>query len=133
MADEAVLLVETDVPVNFTSSTAIEKGAVCKMTSAMTAATSDGDTDVCAGIAQSEVTTNDESVAIYQGGIFRCVAGVAGVTVGSAVITDSSTSSANRLVNADVNSENIVGTALSTATSGNTFVLHLNPRGLNLA
>lgn len=133
MADECTLLVELEPAVNFTSATAIEKGAVCTMTSPMTAVTCSTDTAIVAGIAKSEALNTDTSCAIYRRGIFRGVAGVAGVTVGSAIITDASTSSANRMVDADVNSENIVGTALSTATSGNTFVFELNPRGINLA
>ena len=136
MADECVLVKETEVPSSWScsASTGIEKGAVCKATNNMTAILSDGDTDIVAGIVQSEIlSTNSGKVAIYRGGIFRGTAGVAGVTFGKAIITDSSTSSANRLVDADVNSENIVGVCLQTASSGSEFLFELNPIVVNLA
>jgi len=136
MAKEAVLVVETSIPINFncSTSTSIEKGSICKMTDNMTAILADGDTDIVAGIAQSEVlSTNAGSVAIYRSGIFRGYAGAAGVTVGSAIITDAGTGAANELVDADINSENIVGIALETATDGNTFLFELKPMAVNLA
>jgi len=137
MADECILKVETEIPVtmNATDGVGIEKGAVLKLTNPNTASLSNGDTDACGGIAQSEKIASDgtASVSVYKGGIFEGTAGIAGVTVGSAIITDSSTSGANRLVNADVNSENIVGRCLQTATSGNRFLFELNPFTVNLA
>lgn len=137
MTNEATLKIETHKPISFqcADGTGIEKGAILKMTDNMTASLSDGDTDIVAGIAQSEkiANTGGSSVSVYRGGIFRGVAGTAGVTVGHAIITDSSTSGENQLVDADVNSENIVGTALETAASGNTFLFELNPIVVNLA
>jgi len=137
MADECILKVETEIPINFTCATdaTIEKGAVCKMTDNMTAILSDGDTDIVAGIVQSEklaAETSQDSVAIYRRGIFSGVAGAAGVVVGEAIITDSSTSSANRLVKADNDSEQLMGIALETATTGNRFLFELNPRAIQL-
>ena len=137
MAKEAVLVIETEKPIPFTCAdgTGIEKGAICKLTSPMTASTADGDTDAIAGIAQSEkiASNGTTTISIYRGGIFRGYAGAAGVTAGSAIITDAGTGDPNELVDADVNSENIVGTALETATDGNTFLFELKPFGINLA
>lgn len=138
MADEHILKIETHIPVNFTcaTGTTIEKGAMCMMTDGMVAATSTGDTDIVAGVAQSEklaAETSQNSVSIYEGGYFTAVAGVAGVTFGKALITDTATSSANRLVDADVGSENIVGYALETAASGVRFLYKLQPMVVNLA
>lgn len=138
MADEHVLKVETHIPVNFTcaTGTTIEKGAMAMMTDGMVAATSTGDTDIVAGVVQSEklaADTTQNSVAIYEGGYFTAVAGVAGVTFGKALITDTATSSANRLVDADVNSENLVGYCLETAASGVRFLYKLQPMVVNLA
>jgi len=138
MADEAVLKVETDLPINFTcaSGTTIEKGAICMMSDVMTAATSTGDTDIVAGIAQSEklaAETSQTSIAIYRGGIFRGTAGVAGVVFGEPLVTDSTTSGANRLVKAAINAENIVGVCLETAATGDTFLFELNPFAATLA
>ena len=138
MADEHVLKIETEIPVNFTcaTGTTIEKGGMCMMTNGMVAATSTGDTDIVAGVAQSEklaAETTQNSVAIYRGGWFTAVAGIAGVTFGKALITDTATSSANRLVDADVNSENIVGICAETAASGVRFLYELKPVVVNLA
>jgi hypothetical protein len=115
--------------------TGIEKGAVLLLTDPNTAATTTGDTDACAGIAKSEKIASDGKVKIpvYKRGIFRGYAGAAGVTAGMGIITDTATGAANELVNADVNSENIVGRALETATDGETFLFELNPIGLQLA
>lgn len=138
MADEHVLKVETHIPVNFTcaTGTTIEKGEACKMTDGMVAVKSNGDTDIPAGVVQSEklaAETSQDSVAIYRGGIFTAVAGVAGVIFGEPVITDSSTSGDNRLVKADNDSEQLWGTCLETAASGVRFLYELNPRSITLA
>jgi len=135
MADECVLKVEQELPVSMTraTGTGIEKGAVLMMGDVNTAATSTGDTDICAGISQSEELATGTSVSVYKRGIFEGTAGVAGVVFGEALITDTTTSSANRLVKADVGSENIVGRCLQTAASGARFLFELNPFTVNLA
>ncbi|KKM84281.1 hypothetical protein LCGC14_1300810, partial [marine sediment metagenome] len=46
---------------------------------------------------------------------------------------DASTSPANRLVDADVNSEQLVGICLQTAASGARFLYELMPRAVDLA
>lgn len=127
MADECVLVGNEPLAVNFTSATAIEKGAVLTFVDNAVASLSAGDNDICAGIAQSESLSTDTSVSVWQSGKFRGVAGIAGVVFGEAIITDPSTSSTNRLVKADASSVNIVGRALQTAASGNTFLFELNP------
>ena len=138
MADEHVLKIETHLPVNFTcaTGTTIEKGAMCMMTNGMVAATSTGDTDIVAGVVQSEklaAETTQNSVAIYEGGYFTAVAGVAGVTFGHALITDTSTSGANRLVDADAASENMAGICMETAATGVRFLYKLQPLVVNIA
>ena len=137
MADEHDLLVETHLPIDFTKSTseAVEQGAILKMTNPMTATVGTGDGDICAGVVHTEVTVAEgsASVSIYRGGIFRATAGVAGVTFGEAIQMDASTSPANRLVDADINSEQIVGICLQTATSGDRFVYELMPRAVDLS
>ncbi|MCP6720497.1 MAG: DUF2190 family protein [Patescibacteria group bacterium] len=137
MADEHDLLVETEVPINFLKATgdAFEQGQILKMTNPMTAALAAGDGDICAGVVHTEVTAAEASasVSIYRGGIFRATAGVAGVTLGEAIQMDAATSPANRLVDADVNSEQIVGICLETASTGVRFVYELKPRAVDLA
>ena len=131
MADEHELLVETHIPINFTKSTseAVEQGAILKMTNPMTATIGAGDGDICAGVVHTEVTTAEgsASVSMYEGGIFRATAGIAGVTFGECIQLDAGTSPANRLVDCDVNSEQIVGICRQTAANGVRFLYKLQP------
>ena len=135
MADEHDLLVETQIPINFTKSTseAMEQGACEKLTNGMVAAAASGNADIYAGIVHTEVTAAEASpsVSIYRGGIFRATAGVAGVTIGLAIRLDSGTSAQNRLVDADANDNSIWGICLETAASGVRFVYELNIRAIN--
>ncbi len=137
MADEIDILVELAIPINFTKATgdAFEKGQLLKMTDGMVAALGAGDGDICAGVVDTEVTAAEASpsVSIYRHAICRGTAGVAGVTVGEAIQMDASTSPANRLVDADVNSEQLVGICFETAASGVRFVFELMPRAVDLA
>ena len=132
MADECVLIIETGRAIAMTvaNGTGIEKGAVLILSDPFTAATTTGDTDVVAGIAEGEKVASDgrTKLGVYREGIFKGTAGVAGVTVGVDLITDTSTSGANRLVVADSTSISVVGTALETATNGQTFLFELMPR-----
>lgn len=137
MANECTLMIETELPIQFvvSDSAAIPKGSILKMADPMVASVTTGDTDVIAGIAAEEKIANDgkTKIAVYRGGIFKGTAGAAGVTVGAALITDSATGAANDIVNADVNSENILGTSFETATDTQTFIFELKPFGINLA
>lgn len=137
MALETVLVFETSKPIPFTcaNGTGIEKGAVLVLTDPMTVATTGTDSEAIAGIAAEEKIASDGKVKIgvYMGGIFKGFAGAAGVTAGMGIITDASTGAANELVDADVNSEHIVGMALETATDTESFLFQLNPIGLQLA
>ena len=135
MTKECVLVKETEpaVSMNCSTSTGIEKGAVLKMTDGMVAILADGDTDIVAGIAQSEVlSTNSGKIAVYRRGIFRGYAGAAGVIFGEAIITDVGTGAANELVKADNQSEQLMGIAFETAADGNQFIFELNPRAIQL-
>lgn len=137
MALECTLMVETHVPVSKTcaEATGIEKGSITILSDPDTVALTTGDTDPCGGITASEKIGGNGliSVSVYERGIFKGYAGAAGVTVGHSIITDTATGAANELVNADVNSENIVGRALETATDGQTFLFELKPMSVNLA
>ena len=113
----------------------MEQGAAMKMTNPMTATVPTGDGDIPAGVVHTEVTAAEGSptVSIYRGGIFRATAGVAGVTLGEGIQLDASASPVNRLVDLDVNSEQIFGTCLQTAASGVRFLYELNPRAIDVA
>ena len=134
MANEAVLKVETHIPVNFTCSTTvtIEKGAIVKMTSPMTAVLSDGENDIVAGIVQSEklaAETTQNSVAVFRGGIFRVTAS-GSISAGDPVTTSIN---ANQVCKAVANNENVLGIMLEDATNGQTKLMELRPTTMQLA
>jgi hypothetical protein len=137
MALEATLIKELEPAVNFTCAdgTGIEKGSLLKITDPNTVAITDGDTDAIIGIAAEEKIASDGNtqIAVYLRGVFRGFAGAAGVTAGQGIISDTATGAANELVNADVNSEHIVGRALETATDTQSFKFILAPFSVNLA
>lgn len=137
MALETTLIYETELPIPFTCAdgTGIEKGSILQLNDPMTVVITDGDTDPVAGIAAEEKIANDgkTTIGVYRRGIFKGFAGAAGTTAGAAIITDTGTGAANELVNADINSENIVGRALETATDTQSFLFELNPFTVNLA
>jgi hypothetical protein len=137
MALETTIVFETSVPVPLTCAdgTAIAKGALLTISDPFTVATTTGDTDPIIGIAAESKVAGDgvTKIPVYMTGIFKGYAGAAGVTVGQAIISDTGTGAANELVNADVDSEHIVGRALETATDGQTFLFQLNPFSVNLA
>jgi len=137
MALEAVNVVELEPPVMFTCAdgTGIPKGSLLEISDPNTVTITNGDTDPIIGIAAEEKIASDgkTKIAVYLRGIFKGFAGAAGVTAGQGIISDTGTGAANELVNADVNSEHIVGRALETATDTQSFLFYLNPFSVNLA
>ena len=137
MALEATLVYETEAPIPFTcsDSVAIPKGSVLELSDPMTVAITNGDTDPVAGFAAEEKVASDgkTTIGVYRRGIFKVFVGAAGATAGAAAITDTATGAPNELVNADVNSENIVGRFLETATDTQSALFELNPFTVNLA
>lgn len=133
MANEAVLMIETHPTISFTvADAAMPKGTFCVMSDPFTAAahatTSGG---ICAGIAKNEKISGDGKLThgIYRGGVWKAYAS-GNITVGDPVKLGSE---ANFLMAAAVNDENIVGQALETASTGETFLLELNPFSINVA
>ena len=137
MALECTLLVETAPPISFTCAdgTAITKGSLLKIADPNTVSQAGTDNDAVIGIAAESKIASDGNtqIAVYTEGIFKGTAGAAGVTAGNAIICDSSTGDNNEMVDADVNSENIIGRALETATDLQTFKFKLQPFAVNLA
>jgi len=131
MADETVLITELEPAVPFTcaDATGIAKGAILEISDPDTVTTTNGDGDPIIGIAKREKIADDgqTKIPVYLRGIFRGVAGAAGVTVGKGIQTDTGTGTANELVDLDNDSERIVGIALETATDRQTFKFYLNP------
>jgi hypothetical protein len=119
MADEAVLMVETELPVAFkcANATGIAKGAVLKLTESMTAIINSGAKDALAGIAAAEKIASDGNVTIpvYMAGIFKCTAAAA-ILIGAPI---SISATANRFQTATgSNGATVAGYALE-APSGN--------------
>lgn len=137
MALECSIVYETALPIAFTcaDNAGIEKGAVLLLSDPNTVATTTGDGDAVAGIAAEEKIANDgkTKIAVWTEGTFKGYAGAAGVTVGMGIQTDTATGAANELVDADVNTEHLVGTSLETATDTESFLFVLKPMGIQLA
>lgn len=130
MASEAVLVLETHPPVSMTcaTGTTIEKGAILKMTTPLTAVLADGDGDIIAGIAAEEHIANTGTVIrVYRRGWFRVLAGAANVTVGITLDTHASTGATNEVAPAPVTTGHRLGFALETKGDGNTFLMDLFP------
>lgn len=89
MATPAILIIETELPIMMTclDNAGIEKGAVLVMASPMTVAANNADDGIFGGIAAEEKIANDgkTKIAVYRGGIFKILAGGAGITVGDNV------------------------------------------------
>ena len=134
MTNEAVLKVETHIPINYTCSTlvTIEKGAIVKLTNPMTAVLSSSANQIIAGIVQSEklaADTTQDSVAVFRGGIFRVT--VSGdVSAGDPVTTGAT---ANYVLKASNNNQNILGTMLEDGTEGQTKLMELHPTAMKLS
>ena len=133
MANEAVLIVEQDYPVNFTvaNATGIEKGALLKMTDPNTAIAGSASNDPVAGISYGEKIASDgvTKLAVYRKGIFKMTLS-GSATVGDALVIEgaSSTNYVKKCPNhTSLSGANIVGTALETGTTGETILVELNP------
>lgn len=133
MANEHILMVETDTPVNKTiADTGFEKGTLLTKTDPNTVTATSTKEAICGGVLAGELISGSgiTSAAVYEGGKFKAVAS-GSITIGDALIT--STGGANELETAGVNAEDIVGTSEETVTDGQTFLYKLNPHTVNLA
>lgn len=135
MADEAVLIYETSIPIPFTCAdgAGIEKGTILKLADPATASAASGLNDTIAGIAAAEKINGDGStkIPVYRGGIFRVkVSG--SVTVGDPLVVAGNAAN-NLLQTAGVNAEQIVGYALETASNAETILMELHPTVMQLA
>ena len=86
MANEATLIVETDLPIMFTcaNATGIEKGTLLKLSDPNTVAAATADNDIFIGIAAEEKIASDgkTKIAVYTRGIFKMVCSSTASTVG---------------------------------------------------
>lgn len=136
MANEWELVVETHMAIPFVAAvgTGIERGAVCKLTSPMTASLSAGDNDIFACIVKTEKVASDGTNAVsgYRGGIFRAT--VNGTcSAGDPMVTDSSTGGANKIALAATNEENVICYAMQDGTDEQRILVELRPTTMQLA
>ena len=131
MANECVLMAETELPINFkcADGTGIEKGAILKLTESMTAVITSGQGDNVAGIAAEEKIANDgkTTIKVYMGGIFKGTAGAA-VAIGAGLMTDATPNLLETTTG--VSGASQLGYAMEAPSGINqTFLFRLNPGG----
>ena len=128
MANEvAVLMVETHLPIMMqVADIALPKGTSLDLDSGLTVTAADTNEDVFGGIAAEEKISGDGKlqISVYRDGIFKCVAGAGGVTIGLPVgivalnaYTDFAT--------LDDEKGAIFGVALETAADTEFFLMEL--------
>lgn len=137
MANEITILwqLEPSVPFTCADGATIEKGTLVKVADPFTVAITAADHDAVIGVTTEEKIISDGKVKVpvCMRAICKGTAGTAGVTAGAAIDSDASTSAPNKLADAAINAENIIGRALETAAAGETFLFLLDPYASNLA
>lgn len=135
MANEATLRKEISVPVQFkcADGTGIEKGALLKLSDPLTAALSDGNNDIFAGIAAGEKIASNGTVYVsaYRRGDWFEVLASGALSAGDPVVTAGAPS--NSVIKATTNQENVIGIALEDVADGSRGLIELNPTVMQLA
>lgn len=110
--------------------TGIEKGTLLKITDARTAAASDGEGDVLAGIAAREKVANDgrTRLAVHRKGIFDMNASGA-ISVGQAVMSAGAVNEVKQAGGATISGAAILGYALETAADNETIQIYVDIGG----
>ena len=134
MANEAVLVIETELPINFTCSntTGIEKGSLLKLSDPMTVAIVATDNDIVGGIAAEEKIASDgkTKIAVYRGGFFK-VRASGSITVGDPLSIEGDTintlKSTAAQTGANFSGSKVWGISMETCTESETFLFELRP------
>ena len=131
MADEASLRFEVGSPIPYTvaNATAITKGAVLALTDPMTAAAVVADNDVVAGIAAADKIASDgvTKLSVYRSGYF-VMTGSGNITAGDPVrLIGGSNRVLTAVATITLSGSRILGTAMETATNGETLVVEVRP------
>lgn len=126
MANEAVLVYETSIPIPFTCAdgAGIEKGTVLKLSDPMTVAAATADNDIFAGIASEEKVANSgiTKIGVYLTGIFKMVDSGSGITVGTDVVIKGA-NTIGTYTTLDDEKGYRVGKALETASASETLLV----------
>lgn len=133
MANEATLMIETSLPVNYKcdDGTGIEKGSVLKLADPMTVSASTAQNDYVAGICNGEKIASNGTVycGVYLDGFFEMTAS-GNITAGAAVMTSSGGNNKVSAASASTGCKTL-GIAQETATDGERIIVRLMP-GANL-
>jgi hypothetical protein len=132
MANETKLIVETELPINFTvaDGTGIEKGAFLTLSDPLTVATHSGANDLVGGVAYNEKIASDgvTKLAVLRRGIIKATLSGA-CTVGDPLVLDKSINHVTALSSTvGLSGSKIVGTALETGTNAETILVELDIR-----
>ena len=129
MANEAVLMIELELPIPFTCAdgTGIEKGTLLQLTDPMTVSLSDGAADPIAGIAAEEKIASDgkTTIGVYMRGIFRMLSDGT-VAIGAGVIADGTNPNEFITATAAADAMAVFGHSLEAVTDGETGLVYVN-------
>lgn len=129
MANEATLIVETDLPIMMTvaDGAGIEKGTVLKMTDPLTAAAATADNDIFAGIAAVEKIASDGNtkLAVYRRGIFKMVITAGNTTTTGQDVVIKGTNTIGGYTTLDDEKGYVVGQALEDGAAGESVLVHV--------
>ncbi len=127
MADEAILMVETEiaVPINVSDGTGLPKGTCLQLGNGNVGTKSTGADELFGGITRSEkiADTGITTIGVFYGGIFKMVVGTNNCTVGKACAYDDA---ANTVTDSTANDNDLgrsFGKFLETGTSGQTVLV----------
>lgn len=141
MANEAILMVETELPTSWTcaNATAIPKGSILQLGDLATVSKTDGNSDVVGGIIAEEKIASDGNVKcpVYRGGIFKVMAS-GSITTGDALASaglelDNRVYSITGLQTVAASGSRVIGISLEDATDGHTFLMELRPQSAPVA
>jgi hypothetical protein len=125
----AVLIHEYQAPIPMTCAdgAGIPKGTLLALTDPLTVAATSGANDKFGGIAAEEKISGDgkTKIAVYRKGVFRVESGTNGTTVGLPQVIDDGANEVTDLAANDSDLGYVFGTALETATNGETFLMEL--------
>lgn len=129
MANEATLMIETDLPIPMTcaNGTGIEKGTVLKLSDPYTVAACSADNDVFMGVAAEEKIANDgkTKIAVYTRGIFKMVIEAGNSTTVGQDCVIKGTNTIGGYTTLDDEKGYVVGKALETGAAGESVLVQV--------
>jgi len=128
MANEAILIFETSVPIPFTvaDAVAVEKGTLCALTDPMTASGAAAAGAYIAGIAKKEKIASDgiTKLSMFREGIFSMT--LSGDVIAGQAVCSHGNSNIIKFAPVTVSGAAIIGHALETGAEGENILVHVN-------